>query len=122
MEIHKEDLLNIWVLTITLSSTQVCSPPDGILMEANLLTGLNIVYLNVQLKISQVQMSVCVCVCYSSSLTCFDVVVSVGPIEDGQLHQLHLFQIVFSLCLQIQKHHKKHKWESILSDAANRLH
>lgn len=36
----------------------------------------------------------------SSSLTRFDVVVSVCPVENRQLHQLHLFQIVFSLRLR----------------------
>lgn len=39
----------------------------------------------------------------SSSLTCFDVVVSVCSIEDCELHQLHLLQIVLSLCLQKEK-------------------
>lgn len=36
---------------------------------------------------------------YGSSLTCFDVVVSVCPIENRQLHQLDLLQIIFSLRL-----------------------
>lgn len=56
--------------------------------------------LDMQLKMSVVMVPLSVC--SSSSLTCFDVVVSVRPVEDRQLHQLHLFQIIFSLCLQIQ--------------------
>lgn len=35
-----------------------------------------------------------------SSLTRFDVVVSVRPVENRQLHQLHLLQIVFALRLR----------------------
>lgn len=36
---------------------------------------------------------------YEVMLTCLDIGVSVGPIENGQLHQLHFLQVVLPLSL-----------------------
>lgn len=50
-------------------------------------------------------------------LTCFDVGVSVCPVENCQLHQLHLLQVILALRLQ-----NTHKFKYITVIHNNRPH
>ena len=46
----------------------------------------------------------------SSGLTWFNVGISVGAVENRKLHQLHLLQAVFSLCLYMEKTRALSAW------------
>ena len=48
-----------------------------------------------------------------SGLTWFNVGISVGAVENRKLHQLHLLQAVFSLCLYVEKTRALSTWNSL---------
>lgn len=52
---------------------------------------------------------------YDAILTRLDIGVSVGPVENGQLHQLHFLQVVLPLSLR-QHAHKQSNTISLLSE------